>query len=298
MLRKQKKSIANQPHDFQYRLAQAKHGYRLRTTLLSAFYKITMRRHPKKQHWTRAQTQTLRQYVAQHRQQLRSKFYQNIAAGKIRFRKAKGFFIQMGARLGKSSEKCKSKFQKMETDIYQGLLGIPEPHYRLYCHLRAGHRLASSRLRQVPPAKACTCVRMHSGNGAELPATEKASSTRTAEMQTRLENLRIKIILKCRSGELGPVDLGTSKLGTTRRAGVCNLQKPTPNLPALSQPYVSGTRPKRLTRGTRRALIAVPAASPTEPNRIQHSTGTPSTRPARESSRTAGPGGPEKLRAA
>lgn len=174
----------------------------------------------RKQQWTQKQIQILKQYVIQQRSHLRSKFYQNIAAGTMRFRKTKGFFIQMGVRVGKSSEKCKSKFQKMESEIYLEHLDIPERHFELYKYLRAGAKLTSNRICESALKKTCVCssedTQSH-GNGRVSLSLHKAEDRRAcqgADMHLSFENLRIEIILKCKTGEFGPINLGISKLGT------------------------------------------------------------------------------------
>lgn len=178
-----------------------------------------MRGQPGKRKWTKAQTQILRQYVTNHKVHLRSKFYQNIAAGRIRYRKAKGFFVNMGVKVGKSFEKCKSKFQKMESEIYLELLDIPKQHLELYNYLRTRSKLLSTSVQQVRPRKKCLCV-IGNANGSKPQKVMSSRATKIGACPDQIvdkhlyfEKLRIEIILKCKAGKLGDVDLGIAKLG-------------------------------------------------------------------------------------
>ena len=87
--------------------------------------------------WTDKEIENLKNYSIQKKDELLSNLYRNIIAGIIRFRKTPRFFKEMSLLVGRSSEQCKSKFQKLEEEIYLSALEIPEHHYRVFTWLRS-----------------------------------------------------------------------------------------------------------------------------------------------------------------
>ena len=63
---------------------------------------------------------------------------QNIINGKIRRQTIYGFFSKMSSKLNRTASQCKSKFQRMEREIYLDYLSIPEQDYLVFCWVRKG----------------------------------------------------------------------------------------------------------------------------------------------------------------
>lgn len=170
-----------------------------------------MAKEQKKQFWTPEQSGALREHVRRHAAHLKSKFYENIIAGSMQFRKAKGFFKELGRKVGKSSVKCKSKFQKREAVLYLRILGLPKAHYDLYCYIRKGFKLTGAGF-QSRENQINFNDRLREGrNGLgreEGPPEQKSQFGARESRQSFFERLREKIIRRFVSGELESVDLG------------------------------------------------------------------------------------------
>lgn len=168
----------------------------------------------KKQTWTAKQTEILKEYILKHAQHLKFKFYENIIAGSMKFRKFKGFFIDLGRQLGKSSVKCKSKFQKMESTIYLDLLELPESHFELYLYIRKGFKLVSdnfdfngndcSDIFEKPDFLTNNISEKVKISSEALRLSENDQIKR----HTYFENLRIQIILDFKFGKIKTVKFG------------------------------------------------------------------------------------------
>ena len=91
--------------------------------------------------WTKKEVGLLENYAISQAEHLVFKFYENIISGSMEYRKNKGFFRELSKIIGKSSAQCKSKFQKIEEQIYLDLLHIPEDHYDLYLYIRNENKL-------------------------------------------------------------------------------------------------------------------------------------------------------------
>lgn len=95
-----------------------------------------MPRKSKRQRWTASELAHLRSYVLSKSAPLRLSLYQNLVEGSIKHKKSPRFFIEMSHLVARTPNQCKSKFQKMERDIYTAFLGVPARHYDLYARLR------------------------------------------------------------------------------------------------------------------------------------------------------------------
>lgn len=171
--------------------------------------------HPRRTNkkWDKKQTALIKEYAWEHRDHIRSRFYENIFAGRMQFRKVKGFFVKLAAKLGKSSEKCKSKFQKMEKTIYVETLRIPQSHYDTFQYLRRGKELIADKIRPGTESPVCLCAHesqpsIRSARKGEAQTSE-TQVLRGAGRHVLFENSRIKIILNYKAGLLGSVKLGT-----------------------------------------------------------------------------------------
>jgi hypothetical protein len=91
-----------------------------------------MARKSKRQRWNEKELNELRKYILLKGDELKLAFYQNIIEGKIIYKKCSKFFIEMSKKIKRSSNQCKSKFQKMEREIYLEILQVPEEYYLLY----------------------------------------------------------------------------------------------------------------------------------------------------------------------
>lgn len=167
--------------------------------------------------WTPKQIECLKNYAQKNKAHIASKFYQNIIKGRMQFRKAKGFFIRLGQQLGKSPAKCKSKFQKIEREIYLEVLKIPASHYKIYSYIRKHCKLTSDRFVQSGRCQVCFCPVKDSFTSSVQDAgkgPEEKSKTQLANgLHARFENLRIEIILKCKAGLLGSKNFSLLDLG-------------------------------------------------------------------------------------
>ena len=86
--------------------------------------------------WSKKDLSLLKEYILHHKDWLRRNFYMNIRANRLKFRKLSGFFVDMGKKVGRATEHCKSKFQKFERHIYTRYLKIPSNHYLVFCYVR------------------------------------------------------------------------------------------------------------------------------------------------------------------
>ena len=86
--------------------------------------------------WTDKDIEIIKHYAKTNSEILRSNMIINIIAGFNRFRKPKTFFIRLGQILNKCSKLCKSKFQKLEEEIYKEELGTDDNYYDTYKWIR------------------------------------------------------------------------------------------------------------------------------------------------------------------
>ena len=85
--------------------------------------------------WTENELEKLKTYVQEHSELLVFIFYRNLLQKNKLNRKPKKFFQRLGKILRRTSDKCKSKFQKHEKIIFTHYLGIPEEHYSFYLEI-------------------------------------------------------------------------------------------------------------------------------------------------------------------
>ena len=95
-----------------------------------------MVKHRKRQKWTPADVDRLRRYSKSRSAHLTTSMYQNILAGDMKYPRQKGFFQDMAKILRRSVPKCKSKFQKLEEQVYLETLGVPATHYDCFVWTR------------------------------------------------------------------------------------------------------------------------------------------------------------------
>ena len=91
---------------------------------------------PKLRIWTKDELCKFKEYIISNSKQLISNLIINIVVGYMRFRKSRTFFINMGLLLNRKSKLCKSKFQKIERQIYTDFLKLPKEYYDIFCQLR------------------------------------------------------------------------------------------------------------------------------------------------------------------
>jgi len=85
-----------------------------------------------RKYWTSEDLSRLKSFILSQKQVLTPIFYQNILAGSIKNRKPSGFFKKMKEYLNRSTEQCKSKFQKFEKEIYTKYLQIPRKDFQVF----------------------------------------------------------------------------------------------------------------------------------------------------------------------
>ena len=86
--------------------------------------------------WSKEELNKIKNYSLLNQEDLVYNLYTNIVIGYMRFRKPRRFFVNLGQILKRSSSICKSKFQKLEKEIYTGTLRIPNHHYEVFCWIR------------------------------------------------------------------------------------------------------------------------------------------------------------------
>lgn len=181
--------------------------------------------------WSRHHIETIRQYILAHADHLKSKFYENIIAGAMKYRKAKGFFKNLGRLLGRSSIKCKSKFQKMEPEIYMNFLKVPKRHFDCYEYIRKGFKLTSKTFLECGDASPKTNSESEPNSSSpkrkvfSLDKAFEAQRVRPLQNHIGFENLRIEIILKFKAGELKFVKIGKfegAKIIGRKQIGACS----------------------------------------------------------------------------
>lgn len=91
--------------------------------------------------WNKIDTEKLKHFILSEKKDLLSNFYLNIKQKDKKCRKLPGFFQRMSLAVGKSSEQCKSKFQKFEANVYCNFLNVPKPHFELFEKLRVQKRI-------------------------------------------------------------------------------------------------------------------------------------------------------------
>lgn len=90
-----------------------------------------------KSRWTENNFQKFRAYIKKEGEYLKEYFYNCLKDPNDVQRKKIGFFKEMSAFVGKSSQKCKSRFQKCEEEIYCEFLKLPLEHFELYMFFRS-----------------------------------------------------------------------------------------------------------------------------------------------------------------
>lgn len=93
-----------------------------------------------KKKWTTKDIVILEKYVATNSLQLVSNFYKNILVGYIRFGKPYEFFTKLSQKLGKSKAQCKTKFYKMENELYVEVLTVAPLDFCLFVNIRRQNR--------------------------------------------------------------------------------------------------------------------------------------------------------------
>lgn len=94
---------------------------------------------PKKakvKNWTEKEVANLKKYIKENSQQLKSQLLMNILMVSMHFSKQKGFYKTLSSIVGRTLPKCKSKFQKMEKDLYLKTLKISELDYEVFQWIR------------------------------------------------------------------------------------------------------------------------------------------------------------------
>lgn len=86
--------------------------------------------------WLPEEFNQMKKYIISESQNLKSNMYINIVAGHKRFRKPRTFFIELGKIIGRSPSHCKSKFQKMENEIYLDYLKVKSEHFETFRWIR------------------------------------------------------------------------------------------------------------------------------------------------------------------
>lgn len=103
--------------------------------------------------WNKKDLTELERFVNSRKRILLNNFYSNILAGDLIYRKNSRFFFDMGKKISKGAEKCKSKFQKYEKVIYCKFLEIPEDHYQVFLYLRQKKKARNLKNRILLPSK-------------------------------------------------------------------------------------------------------------------------------------------------
>lgn len=90
----------------------------------------------KRKRWTQSELNIIKEYVILHKEDLIDNFYQNIIISQKKYPKYPKFYTNLSKKLKRSSSQCKSKFQKMEKEIYLQYLGMNENEYNLFNWIR------------------------------------------------------------------------------------------------------------------------------------------------------------------
>ena len=86
--------------------------------------------------WTNEEIIKIENYTRMKSSLIISNVYINIILGYVKFRKPKDFFISLADIIGRSSKLCKSKFQKIEDDLFKNVLMFDTDTYKLFYHLK------------------------------------------------------------------------------------------------------------------------------------------------------------------
>lgn len=86
----------------------------------------------RKSSWTQNNLDKFRIFIISEKEYLTEYFYDHLSNPLTIKRKKIGFFKKMNSFVGKSSQKCKSKFQKNEEQIYCEYLDLPREHFELF----------------------------------------------------------------------------------------------------------------------------------------------------------------------
>ena len=159
--------------------------------------------------WTPKQVGTITEYSKSRSEHLTALMYTNILAGKMQFAKQSGFFKALSRKTKKSITKCKSKFQKMEQQLYLGALGVPEAHYRCFVWVRKRTRadLVKARARDFPLTTKKWNLRkkkLHSARHARLEAAEPKTNQPERDQATNshFERVRSGLVERYLTGRL------------------------------------------------------------------------------------------------
>jgi hypothetical protein len=102
-----------------------------------------MPRKTKRKPWTKLETANFEKYIKKKAFLLKANFYKNIYKGKMKFRRPPRFFIEMSNKIGRTASQCKSKFQKLEKEIYLEFLDLPLNHFLVYQSIRNNNQALS-----------------------------------------------------------------------------------------------------------------------------------------------------------
>jgi predicted GIY-YIG superfamily endonuclease len=83
-------------------------------------------------YWSSKDISKLKSFILSQKNILIPIFYQNILSGSIKTRKPSGFFTKMSTYLGRTTDQCKSKFQKFEKEIYTKYLKVPNKDFFVF----------------------------------------------------------------------------------------------------------------------------------------------------------------------
>jgi hypothetical protein len=90
----------------------------------------------KRKRWSETELKIIKEYVISHKEDLITNFYQNIIISVKKYPKYPKFYTNLSKKLKRSSSQCKSKFQKMEKEIYLEYLGVSENEFELFNWIR------------------------------------------------------------------------------------------------------------------------------------------------------------------
>ena len=83
-------------------------------------------------YWSSQDVSKLKSFIISQKDILLPIFYQNILNGCIKLRKPSGFFKKMSQYVSRTTDQCKSKFQKFEKEIYTKYLKVPSKDFFVF----------------------------------------------------------------------------------------------------------------------------------------------------------------------
>ena len=110
----------------------------------------------KRKRWSSNELNTMKDYVLLNKESLLDNFYKNIINKNKKYPKYSKFYTNLSKRIKRSSSQCKSKFQKMEREIYLDFLGVLESEFDLFVWTRKNkidHRKRENDDRNLPESK-------------------------------------------------------------------------------------------------------------------------------------------------